>query len=589
MKTTKRFVALLMAVVMVFALSAVALAATGGAGVHYDSGNPIPGFSVKKAIYLKNNTDGTYSVPKMTFKFRIEPATGDELNYDAHAGGVAVFSGLPFGLVSDEKKDTDGLPVTETEAERASTDADEKASTFEWTVLAKNEEFSADPGKKFINNIYLNCDPSVYNAVPEANRRAGVYRYKVTDITDEEELVKVGVVRPTGFANSDDACFFVDLYVMVDPATRQCKVGSIVTSEISNNVPDRDDSTGRIIVEGDSGATYDPSEVYVDDSGNIYKQTDLSNTNPVFPDDYSTTAETYKAKMVKGLEKTDEPYCEDPVTDYKDENGDGKPDLTTNGVPEDLDKFDVVRDDEGNVFDKDGNVIPNSTVNPATGEILQDEDGDGTYETSTGKYAKYTPKYEYKTDLYTSYNVAVKKFISGDLADPLHKFPFVITINNVTGEDTTQTLLQYCYVDKGAEVKTVASTTTSQSTELADKEVYIVRGLNPWATVNYQETNNTTFTYSVKAIDSKSTVYNRGNAEGNQIKKIYDSDKVVRTYDPTNKVFKDEGMSLTKVFNTQVLISPTGVVLRFAPYILMLGAAVFFVALSRRRREQENA
>ena len=42
------------------------------------------------------------------------------------------------------------------------------------------------------------------------------------------------------------------------------------------------------------------------------------------------------------------------------------------------------------------------------------------------------------------------------------------------------------------------------------------------------------------------------------------------------------------IINTLLLISPTGVVLRFAPYVIMLGAAFVLIILGKRRREDEE-
>jgi len=89
MKTTKRFVALLMAVVMVFALSAVALAEPGV--LLPKTGVPLQTFEVKKVIYVSNNTPGDYMRPQVKYDYTI---VGDKGTYPAHVAGIPINAGL---------------------------------------------------------------------------------------------------------------------------------------------------------------------------------------------------------------------------------------------------------------------------------------------------------------------------------------------------------------------------------------------------------------------------------------------------------------------------------------------------------------
>jgi hypothetical protein len=55
----------------------------------------------------------------------------------------------------------------------------------------------------------------------------------------------------------------------------------------------------------------------------------------------------------------------------------------------------------------------------------------------------------------------------------------------------------------------------------------------------------------------------------------------------TEGKMKDSNASVTYT-NTKDAISPTGVVLRTAPYVMMIGFAAFFILAARRRREDED-
>jgi len=586
MKTTKRFVALLMAVVMVFALSAVALADTNR-GVNYLDGEPFETFTINKTIYLKNKNTKEYTLPKIDFTYKIEGAKDNDLNYDAHAGGLGqVHTGIADGLLGAYVAD-DG------------THSQTPGTTTVLTFDERTVQFSANPGEAYVQPITLTVDLTKYNGTV---KNAGIYRYKITDITDREYLESVGVIRPKDYNDtyvSDDGeakpgkpgktICFVDLYIAYDSANDKCTVGAAVVSEYDEEVPDRD-SNGAIVCT--DGTTYDPKDVRVDEDAKVYTVRDgfdyTGGAQPTYPTDY--TKDTGKtATMVEGLHKTDDVYSEKPNKPFTDTDGDGLPDTDENHKPLTTDSTVVepLIDDEGNIIATDGTKYPQPEYSiDSTGKIVHDDEHYPTPSVPLPEntYAQYIGKYDYEGDLYECYNVCLKKSIKGPMADRTHKFPFDITVNNKTKETTPNDL---AYVG-GGEPK--LETVTTVTANLADKETYVLEGLNPHATLNFKETNNTTFHYAV-------SVNGQGVGEmdmGEYVIAYTDESsgtpvaKAISTLNSTNNEFEEQ-IPVVTFTNTQTVVSPTGVVLRFAPYILMLGAAFFFVALSRRRREQENA
>lgn len=211
-------------------------------------------------------------------------------------------------------------------------------------------------------------------------------------------------------------------------------------------------------------------------------------------------------------------------------------------------------------------------------------------------------------DRYTTYDFTVTKKITGAFADKTNEFPFYVTLANTingaaytykadnseapatatagttdtngtkyTAEATTQTV--------GTDAKTSALALKDGDTI---KFIGVPSNQTDKLTVTVKEYNNTADTYTASA---KATV--GGTAD------------TALTLDTTDLV-KDATASLTPAFdvktndvadqtitftNNMADISETGVVLRFAPYALMLGAgvALFIILKVRKNKAVEEA
>ncbi len=174
----------------------------------------------------------------------------------------------------------------------------------------------------------------------------------------------------------------------------------------------------------------------------------------------------------------------------------------------------------------------------------------------------YTGKTGEITNEYTTYDLTVKKYINGSVA--ANSFYFTIDLSNVPTDvvfkqDTTD--------NTGASSYTLTAT-------LSNGEGTVIYGLP--STVGYavKETVNSLEGYSVTVSD------NNPNATGE-----YDWIGTGTFGKTASTTMGTKTMTTTVEFtNTLTNISPTGVVLRVAPFVLILGAGVALLLISRRRK-----
>ncbi len=194
-------------------------------------------------------------------------------------------------------------------------------------------------------------------------------------------------------------------------------------------------------------------------------------------------------------------------------------------------------------------------------------------------------------DQYKTYNLEVSKAITGSLAETGHKFPFDIDL----GSSLTGSNIKLNGTDTTADVtagitSNVATlgTTLNIDAKLSDGKVVKLYGIpdETMLNVDVKETNDTYDVYTATATVNltSATLFA---SDGTTVVSALSRNNTAQIGQQTiaANTLTDEVVALS---NAITEISPTGVVLRFAPYALMLGAGIMLFLISRRRRTAEE-
>ena len=209
---------------------------------------------------------------------------------------------------------------------------------------------------------------------------------------------------------------------------------------------------------------------------------------------------------------------------------------------------------------------------------------------SVGKTTGYThtSDLDHVADQYLTKNLSVTKNITGAMAEKGHKFPFVITLSSgitgtrVNGADTTGNVTSG--FDAGTTNVTLAASNVINA-GLSNGKSVILYGIptEANATVVVKETNDTADVYTMTASVTNSSVTDLGFVAAGEV------------MDPTvektaaSVAIDQSAMTAIEFTNAITEISPTGMVLRFAPYAIMLAAGFIFLVLGKRRTSDEAA
>lgn len=209
-----------------------------------------------------------------------------------------------------------------------------------------------------------------------------------------------------------------------------------------------------------------------------------------------------------------------------------------------------------------------------------------------------TTSTEFLADQYYTYNLTISKTVSGDnYAKATHEFPFtVIFTNEEIEKDILLKTTETGTVDDFDHAK--GAPTWSGIAKLKDSGSIKYIGIPVGTDVEVYETNDMSgTTYKVTTTRTNATTQTATDAmvvagstptsaEPQEATKANDqSTKSVIDTTINTKDANDHAIAIT---NTLVTISPTGVVLRIAPYVMILAAGIFLLLISRRRKAAED-
>ena len=185
-------------------------------------------------------------------------------------------------------------------------------------------------------------------------------------------------------------------------------------------------------------------------------------------------------------------------------------------------------------------------------------------------------------DEYYTFNLTVSKTVVNDafIKTTHHEFPFTLTLQNDT---VTADVLPIMNVSANAKQDPLAAGTISGTwkAEIADGASIEYVGIPAGTTISITETNDVTgAVYRVNVAGADNELEDKNIYTGTS------SDAAVVAATAGQKVEANRNVAFT---NTLQQISPTGVVLRVAPYILMLAAGVVLLVIARRRRTANEA
>lgn len=590
MKKTKRLAALMLAVVMVFALGSTALADDIDTATGLDSTTDET-LVIKKALVVTNELGASaeglqVAYPAVSFTYSVAPIGDENLNnayvQDASGTKVTVRSG-PAG----------GVQIGD--ATSHNTIGNVSLATGKVTLNKNGQE--AVQG-----NLNLWIDVTAFSS-------PGIYRYVITDTTPAATLTAAGVARNDSY----DDTYYLDIYIQkqeLKPVYVDKDDPSKTTTDPNQAADDSTSSDGKMhAIDSDTGDPITEPADYTHPNhlevGGKVLTTDPQNA---ITGGDGGNANTVKQSGIDTLPLVDETSTADETIVNTDPNS------PNTGVP--------VYEKEGggtttdpNEAKKDENNNPIPATDPTTGDPLYQH----TIPTGT-KTTKLDPDATVDlaaNDVYNTYNVDVAKTVSGAMAETTHEFQFTAVVNNMglayTVKDGDETTFP-AYTNSAAYTEGLSRTGFTMN----DGETSTILGLSANAAIGYVETNNTQSNYKVTAKNATpeditvtySSTVDTDKLAPNGTATVYatpvaiwattnNNSQGTKTFEvtksgTTGKYATEAGSKVatmaTTTFNNDLTeISPTGIALRYAPYIFMLAAAAVFVVLSRKERDTENA
>ena len=202
-------------------------------------------------------------------------------------------------------------------------------------------------------------------------------------------------------------------------------------------------------------------------------------------------------------------------------------------------------------------------------------------------------------DKYYTYNVTIQKDLVGDQANNNHQFPFKVEFANTTVTDAVLPIVSGTGIYTAPTLTAGAltsftvvgtSTTAAQQLKIADDGTVTFTGIPAGTTLTIDEYNDVTGTIYT------TTTVNGTTNETDGVTLTWSAwasdqsgwDTVTALKETANENTAASNNVTVKFINTLLTISPTGVILRIAPYALILAAGIALLLISRRRKAEEE-
>ena len=244
----------------------------------------------------------------------------------------------------------------------------------------------------------------------------------------------------------------------------------------------------------------------------------------------------------------------------------------------------------------DAQVTPTATT-PNT--VIAAAKTEGFVATTTGGDDGATTQ---TADEYYTYNLTIKKALVNDQAKNSNQFPFKVQFANTTVTDAVLPIVsgENTYTAPTLTAGNInnftidgTSATATQQLKIAKDGTVTFTGIPVGTTATIDEYNNVTGTIYTTKTSGGTTNESEGitlswNAWASADTANWTTVTALQKTANDNTVKADANMTVTFT-NTLLTISPTGVVLRVAPYVLMLAAGVVLLVLSRKRKKAADA
>ena len=197
-------------------------------------------------------------------------------------------------------------------------------------------------------------------------------------------------------------------------------------------------------------------------------------------------------------------------------------------------------------------------------------------------------------DYYNTYNLKVEKKITGTLANANNEFPFQVVFNGVNNSSAA---IDYIWNKDGMTQDAVLATISKDKAEstigtlaetgsvlkLDDEDFVTFYGIPAGTTATVNEFNNTYDVYSAAVAadkeNNKAFTYDKENVASMTAAKATEA-----ISNNTTKEAIGTADSTVTFTNNMEVISPTGVVMRFAPYALILAAGMVLMVVAMKRK-----